>query len=306
MTFLQVKYFLTVVDSNSISKAADALFVSRTAVSRTLRELEEEFGIPLLERTLSGVQLTEAGKVVYKRFMEIQHKNVALESHIEELRGQLNQKTDRAVKLCITPVTVLSLFPEIYRRVKARFPDIEIITSEADRLQATSMLEDGTLDFRLTYDLTADDDWDAQGSLVFFQSAYVLCMAPDNPLSRKESVSLEDLVREPIIFFDQHPAYRSGLELMFEKQGIKPNIAMRTYQLAAVREAVRHGLGCAPMPQGGLDDGESIVAVPLLPRRTWNTALIWNPKIPHNSAFRDFLDEVRRWKEERFGEVSAQ
>lgn len=306
MTFLQVKYFLTVVDSNSISKAADALFVSRTAVSRTLRELEEEFGVPLLERTLAGVQLTTAGQVVYKRFLEIQHKNAALEGHIEELRSQLNQKTDRAVKLCITPVTVLSLFPEIYRRVKARFPDIEIITNEADRLQATSMLEEGTLDFRLTYDLAADDEWDAQGSLVFFQSAYVLCMRPDNPLAQKSAVSLEDIAQEPIIFFDQHPAYRSALERMFEKQGIKPNIVMRTYQLAAVREAVRNGMGCSPMPQGGLDDGESIVGVPLLPGLVWNTALIWNPNIPHNTAFYDFLDEVRRWKEERFGEVTAQ
>lgn len=306
MTFLQVKYFLTVVDSNSISKAADTLYVSRTAVSRTLRELEEEFGIPLLERTLTGVQLTAAGKVVYKRFLEIQRKNAALESHIEELRSQLNQKTDRAVKLCITPVTVSLLFPELYRRVKARFPDIEIITSEADRIQATNMLEEGTLDFRLTYDLASDGTWDEQGTLVLYQSPYVFCMRPDNPLAQKESVSLEDIAHEPIVFFDQHPAYRSGLELMFEKQGIKPNIAMRTYQLAAVREAVRNGLGCSPMPQGGLDDGEAIVGVPLQPRRIWNTALIWNPKIPHNSAFHDFLDEARCWKEERFGEVSAQ
>ncbi len=292
MTFLQVKYFLAVVKSSSISRAADELFVSRSAISRTLRELEEEYGLPLLERTISGVKPTAAGQLVYDRFLEIQHKNVLLDNCITDLRRQLTRKNERVVKLCITPVTALSLFPLLRRRVHERFPDIEILTSEADSLQAANMLADGTLDFRLTADGRPDTEADA-GHLRFRCCEYALCMAPDNPLAARESLTVDDIVSEPIIFFDQHDRYQSSLELMFREKGLTPNIAMRSFQLAAVREAVRRGYGCTPMPRGTLDDGETIVSVPIRPAQRRCTELMWNPDVRHNTAFADFLNAAQ-------------
>lgn len=289
MTFLQVNYFLAVVKCSSISRAADELFVSRSAISRTLRELEEEYGLALLERTISGVKPTAAGQLVYERFLEIQHKNVLLDNCIAELRGQLTRKTDRTVKLCITPITALSLFPFLQRRVRERFPDIEILTSEADSIQAANMLADGTLDFRLTADGRPETEPDT-GRLRFRTCEYALCMAPDNPLAAREYLTLEDIAAEPIVFFDQHDRYQSSLELMFREHGLTPNVAMRSFQLATVREAVRLGYGCTPMPQGTLDDGKDIVSVPLRPAQQRCTELIWNPDISHNTAFADFLN----------------
>lgn len=306
MTFLQMKYFLAVMESNSISKAAENQYVSRTAISRTLRELEEEFDVPLFERTIDGVKVTPAGKVVYERFSEIQHRSIALENQMDELRKKMTEKEEWMVKLCITPITVRSIFPGLYRAVKEQYPDIDIVTTEADHLQAKSMMEEGTLDFQLTSDASWSASNERADRLVFYRREYVLCMAPWNPLAKREYLTIEDLRDEPIVFFDQHYTYRSHLEDMFSLCGITPKVAMRTYQLMAVREAVRRGFGCTAMPKGGLDNGEDIVCVPLRPQVIWDTALIWNPHVPHNTAFHNLLDAARQWQAKVYGEVTGQ
>ena len=301
MTFLQVKYFLAVVGFNSISRAADSLFVSRSAISRTLRELEEEYGVSLFERTISGVKLTPVGQIVYNRFLEIQHMTISLESHMNELRLRMTKKEDQEVKLCITPVTVQSVFPELYRKIKEQFPEIEIITTEADHLQAKNMMEEGNLDFQLTANATWSKNSAFVDRLVFYQKKYGLCMSPKNPLAKKEVLSIEDIRDEPIIVFDQHHTYQSDLEEQFDALGLKLNVAMRTYQLSTLPEMVRRGIGCTPMPQGVIDDGVDIVCVPLA-GITWETALIWNSHAPHNTAFYNFLDVARQWKAELEGD----
>lgn len=293
MTFLQIAYFLSVAERKSISKAADDLYVSRTAISRALRELEEEFDSPLFTRTLNGVELTPIGQIVLKRFEELQRKNETLERVMRKLKTQLEESTDRKVKMCITPITVCSLFPKLYRAVKEKYPDIEILIMEADHYQAKNMIENGSLDLHMT----ADAAWGKQSEqvewLVFFKQEYVICMTPDNPLAQKKILTMEDIRNEPMIFLDQHYAYRSRLEEMFSKRKWEPNVVMRTYQFAAVQEMVRRGFGCTPMPAGVLEDGKEIISIPLDEQTDWETALLWNNHIHHNSAFYDILGVAR-------------
>ena len=66
MTLLQMKYFSTVCETGNISKAASILFVSRVTISRSIKELEEEFGFPLFSRLSSGLVMTEQGKILYE------------------------------------------------------------------------------------------------------------------------------------------------------------------------------------------------------------------------------------------------
>lgn len=72
MKLYQVEYLMATVESGSISKAADELIVSRPAVSRAIKDLEDEFGVQLLQRTTAGIALTEAGKVFYDKCRQLQ------------------------------------------------------------------------------------------------------------------------------------------------------------------------------------------------------------------------------------------
>jgi DNA-binding transcriptional LysR family regulator len=67
MTFLQIKYFLKVCETGNISSAAQELYISRSALSKAIREMEIEFNTALFDRTKAGLALTAAGEMLYSK-----------------------------------------------------------------------------------------------------------------------------------------------------------------------------------------------------------------------------------------------
>ena len=86
MKFFQLEYMMAVCKHGSISKAADELLVSRPAVSRTVKDLEQEFGVELFRRTTSGVALTEAGLAFYDKCLKIEKLVGELKSEMETIK----------------------------------------------------------------------------------------------------------------------------------------------------------------------------------------------------------------------------
>lgn len=84
MELKQLQYFVTCVDMGSMNRAAETLYVTQSHISKTIRSLEEELGVTLLERTSSGIRATDAGRRVYAYAETI----LAAEQHIAEVRRE--------------------------------------------------------------------------------------------------------------------------------------------------------------------------------------------------------------------------
>ncbi len=289
MTLLQIKYLAAVAETGNISKAANNLFVSRPTISRAIHDIEEEFGLPLFIRTSSGLQLTEDGKYLNEKCLEILHRSEVLETQMHSIREKLMPTASRTVKICITPATSITLFPKMYSELQAEFPDIDVVTMEYSHLQARGMLEDGSIDFHLASDIKLGSLPPNFRYLELQTNDFVLYVSSNHHLAGKTVVNVDDIKDEPIACFDQYYYYESYLESRYIEKGLVPNIVFRSFQLSAIREMVASGLASTAMMRGVLDDGINIVALPLDPPCKWVTGLVWNSAVPHNTAFDDFL-----------------
>ncbi len=309
MTLLQLKYFIAVAETGNVSKAAGELFVSRPTISRALRELEDEFGVSLFERTNVGLVLTEDGRFFYEKCRELVRKSDTLESQMHAIRERLMPTASRTVKLCLSPTTSLTVFPQLYRELMREYPDIDVVPIEYGAVQARTALEEGTIDFHLASDVGWGHPPASFRSLELYRKEFVFCVSKDNPLAKKSFVTIEDIKNEPIACFNQYYYYESYLESRFTENGLTPNVVFRTFQLSALREMVAANLACAALMQGAIDDGEEIVGLTFKPVRYWTAAITWNDAAPRNSACEDFLrfakDFAERFRAAHTGEGGA-
>ena len=129
MTQIQVNYFLKTCETGNIASAAEALFVSRSAISRAISDMERELQAELFARTKTGVVLTEAGRMTYQTLQNIQGCYAGLSERLQLLRhGALT----RRIRVGITPTNAIRLYDRYFRDYLREYPGTELsLTEEA-------------------------------------------------------------------------------------------------------------------------------------------------------------------------------
>ena len=185
MTFKQLEYVLEIARQGSFSVAARKLFISQPALSRSVREVEKEFGIILFDRNLSPVMLTEAGQVFVERGRMI------LDA-LAGLKEELGKLDDSAKELTIgVSDSGALLMRQILPEFRSCHPNVKLSLIERELFMAERMLEVGKLDllfslrpsfnmpFR-TYSLWKDD--------------FMVALPRTNPISRRHLEEMPDLI----------------------------------------------------------------------------------------------------------------
>ena len=153
MTLLHLRYFKAVCEFHSVTKAADELFISRTAISRSINALEQELGIVLFTHTTTGLELTDDGKIIYERINEVLGRICA----IEQVAQQLAEGPKRQiVNVGLTPFTSQRIFPDFYQKFHENYPTITLAATEKNNLEARALLAEGSIDVIFTTDICYD------------------------------------------------------------------------------------------------------------------------------------------------------
>lgn len=142
MTFLQIKYFLKVCETGNISSAAQELYISRSALSKAIREMEIEFNTALFDRTKAGLALTAAGEMLYSKALEL----ALLMDETSDLMRSVASETEECIRLGITPTTGITMFPRLYLAFSKLHPEIRFLPVESGDARAQRMLESGNMD----------------------------------------------------------------------------------------------------------------------------------------------------------------
>ena len=299
MTLLQIKYFITVVSTGSVSKAAPLLFVSRPAISRALKELEDEVGIPLFERSASGLELTKMGRLVYGNFKKIQQILNQTRMQIDNYKEMQKDYAREILRFCLSPVTAVTFFPEFYHAFSVASPQITLTTAEYDYNHCISALSDGSLDFLLITDSLVNKLPSGFQALDFCENELALAISAEHPLAKKQSVTVEDFKDEPLIYMTTHTDVEQLIDKRFIAIGCTPRVIIRTQQVSAVTEFVSKGLGCSVLTKWSIPDRESgdIVFVPITPINKVVVRLIWNPTLPQKEISHDLISFAKMYKE---------
>jgi DNA-binding transcriptional LysR family regulator len=236
MNINHLAIFYAVYLEGSVSLGADRLCISQPAVSKQLREFEEQLHTRLFDRHPKGVAPTESGR----QLAEYAHKIFALESEAElalsELRGLKRGKLVVGASLTIGNY----LLPEKLAEFHRLYPGIEVNLEIANTEMVQKNLVEGSLDIGMTEGYAASEDFQA---VVFSEDELVPIAAPDHPLALQEAVTLSRLCREDFVLREHGSGSREVIERAMAARGCEIHAVMTMSDIEAIKRAVAAGIG---------------------------------------------------------------
>jgi LysR family transcriptional regulator, low CO2-responsive transcriptional regulator len=267
VTHTQLTAFLAVVRHGSVTVAAQELFVTQPSVSAAVSALERELGVQLTERAGRNVKPTAAGRE-YARYAE---HIVGLLKEGAEVAGQLARGTEQELRLGAVLTAGEHLMPALIQGFREHRPDLHLDLMVANRRDVFRAL--ATHDVDLVVSGRAPDEGDFE-AVAFAPNEFALVTAPDDPLTKRSAVALEELAERPWLVREQGSGTRRLTEEYLAAQQIDP-ARLTLGSNGAIKHAARIGLGVALQSQVAvkleLDYGLLATIRPraALPKRSW-------------------------------------
>lgn len=260
ISLTQLRYFIRVAERESMTRAAEDLFVAQSAVSSAVAHLEKELGVQLfIRRHAKGLILTAAGKELLLRARQTL---TALAESLESIAGESQAFWGPLSVVCFSPIAPFYL-PAILAGLKRDHPGLEVNVTEAVAGEVGEYLESGRAEAALTYDLALGEGIDRD---VLAEIRPYAALPAAHRLAGADSVRLADLVDEPMILVDL-PYSRDYFIGVFTERGLQPNVQYRSSSYETVRAMVAQHHGYSLLHQRPATDstyaGGSVVAVPL-------------------------------------------
>ena len=287
MDIRTLRAFVEVVRQGGFSQAAKTVFVTQSAISKAVRQLEDEVGIPLLERIGHHSRMTAAGEVVYARALRILAEREDLLAELDEIRGLKRG----ALHLGLPPIGSNTLFAPVFAKYRKRFPGIDIRLVEQGSTRLEEMLESG--DIELGASLLPI----AQG----FATQPVRCeplvalLPAGHDAAFKTRIQFEDLADTALILFEKGFALNRVLIAAARRKNIDPVIAARSSQIDFITELVAANLGVSFLPRmiARQRPHPGVRYIELAePDTQWDMAMIWRQNGFLSHAARAWLEIV--------------
>ncbi|TDC57143.1 LysR family transcriptional regulator [Actinomadura sp. KC345] len=235
-----------VARQGSLTRAAETLSFTVSAVSQQITVLEREAGVQLLVRHARGVRLTEAGRALVRHADAIHTELRAAETSL----AAIAQGVGGRLRLGSFTTANATLMPRAVSAFQRRFPDVEVELTEIDRDEAMAALTVFELDLALVYEfpvvpLVVPADVELSPLLV---DPLHVALPRDHPLADRERLRLTDLSEDSWIQGVHHGSTIDVLPRAGREAGFEPRIAFRTDDQMTVRGLVAAGLGVALAP----------------------------------------------------------
>src|SRR5215211_7049402 len=244
MELRQLRYFAAVAEAQNFGRAAKRLHMSQPPLSIQIKRLEEELGVELFERSSRRVVLTDAGRAFLRRAREILN---AVEEARETVRDAEQGLRGRLEVGFISSAT-LSLLPPSIRLFRERFAGVELELKELTSAQQIDALYAGEIRVGLVrLPLRAP-------GLRFEplqEESFLVALPSGHPLEALESVPLEAMVDQPLIFFTRQlmPSLHAQIVELFQRVGAFPNVVQHAVHLQTIVGLVASDVGLAILPE---------------------------------------------------------
>ena len=282
MNLAAFEAFVKVMETGSISMAADQLFITQPAVTKRIHSLEDYFGVKLFESAGRGVQATHAAHSLLPKVTnwlnELGDIHHTLSHDQTQIKGKLKVGTSHHIGL--------HHLPEHLKAYVQQYPDVTLDVHFVDSEQAHEKVLAGDLELAfLTLPPTLDD---RLSYVPLWNDPLVFVAAAFHPLAAKANLSLEDLIQYPSLLPASH-TYTSQITLAeFEKKGLKPKITMSNNPLESIRMLASIGLGWSVLPQTMVS--KDLVTLDLDLEMKRQLGMVWHPARTQSKAAKALVD----------------
>ena len=239
MNLRQLRYFLSVVETGNMTRAADQLRVAQTALGMQIKQLEESLGVALLVRHSRGVEPTPAGKLLRDRAIEILRL-------VEQTRKEVSAGSDRdpeTIRLGITPALMLIVGTEIAMVVRERLPGVSLSLVEAMSHVLAETLARGETDFLLCYDVP---DLPLVSRTPLLQDDLVLVTLPGDDM--RQPIRFTELLNLDLAMPEEGDTVRSAVAKAAREIKRDLRIAYEVRSISAMKSLVSRGAAAAVLP----------------------------------------------------------
>lgn len=274
--------FIKVAELGSLTKAATALDVPQSMVSRHISQLEQQCGSRLFRRTGRGVVLTEFGEQVFPRIEALIAEADRIADAIQSTGGMPMGE----VRVGMLPSTVPLVASKLFSIVAERLPRVKLHLSEGTNAQLEEQLGDGRIDMAL---LLREGVVSESEELVVAQSVLQLVGPADAAILQAGTVALNELEGLPLVVPSHPHPLRARLHTLAEARGLKLNVAVEADSIRLQHEIAAAGGGFAITAGlfGQLGDGRLVGVRIVKPELIRTVVLSSTLRRPHTLGTRE-------------------
>ncbi len=288
MTLSQLEYFCAVCRYHSITRAAEALFVSQPTISTAIKDLENEFHISLFVHSRNRIRLTEDGAAFYHRAEELLKRTHDLYNEFSRVPD-----TIRPIKIGIPPILSTVFLPALSEEFERTY-HIPIELSECASHRAAELVEDEELDILLgNLDIYNLEKYNYH---VILEDEYVYCISKSHPLAALPAVTLPMLQNENLMLFHKDSVQVTTIETAFRALGLTPKIKYYMSQLTTMMNYLETGNTGAFLYRSIPIDESRLTRLAIEPRMTAKLGILWKKGTFLSHGLEQFIQFVKEKK----------
>lgn len=294
MNFNHLRIFYESAKELSFSRAAERLFISQPAVSIQMKQLEDMLQVKLFNKVGNKIFLSEAGKLL----LEYAQKIFELENEAEKAINEVKEVKKGALHIGTTKTYARYLMPNYISHFHALYPGVSIHLSEGSSLEMIQSL------FNMQNELAivASTEYPKPlHSIAFGNEEVLLVASPDHVLSKKDSITMRELARFPLVMREEGSATRKAVMDMFKKMRLAPTILYEASNLEFIKELLEKGEGASFIVRSAV---EKEIAQGILKEIaisdvsiTMNTNIAYISEDGLSKIARAFIDTLLTWHE---------
>jgi LysR family transcriptional regulator, hydrogen peroxide-inducible genes activator len=288
MEMHQLRYVVAVSRAGNFSRAAEQCHVSQPSLSQQILKLEEELGERLFDRMKREAKLTPHGEAFLPRAVKILEEVDAAKREASDAHSLLRGRLIVGVLPTIAPY----LLPTVLVGFAKKFPGVEIVVHEDTTARLLKLAQAYEIDFALASRPIQDQRMEVKD---LFTEELQLALPPGHPLTRKRTVRLADLEKEPFIVMKEGHCLGDQVLSFCDQRDLKPTINFRSAQLETIQALVRSGVGISLVPaMAARGEGKDLPEYRSLPapKPERKIVAVWPKQRPLGRAANEFLKQT--------------
>lgn len=237
----QLRVFVTVAHARSFSRAGEIVGLSQSAVSHSVKELEQQTGVRLLDRTTREVALTEAGQQLASRLERVLDE---LHSTLREA-GRVGTQLTGKVRIAASQTISAHLIPQCIAESNRCYPEIDFVLHDRPQQWVLESIRQGEVDFGIVIDPGAVNDLQCETIL---SEPFLLLCRQDHRFARRESIDWHDLQSERLVLQDYASGSRPLIDAALAHFSVNARIVQEIGHPATLFPMVEAGIGISVLP----------------------------------------------------------
>lgn len=289
----QLHTFLKVAEFQNMTRAAEKIGLSQPALSRAIARLEEELGQPLFDRQARKVVLTDAGKV-------LQSRAVQLIAMLDDLKAEIRDdgQTGR-LRIAAIPTIAPYFLPDLLRTFSKEFPKACVHVREDVTTSILKACKQGEIDVAILAMPVREKYLEV---MELFEEELLLVMPTQHPLAKQKKITEKDIDAYPFILLQEAHCLSDNVLSYCSQRSVYPVSIERTSQLTTIQELVslNHGISMVPEMARRIDQSPNRTYRSLTGSKPTRTIVaVWNPYRYQSRILKSFLEVLQKFAKTR-------